>query len=346
MGTTVTFRKRSDGALLGYEVSGHTGYAEAGLTKDALITLPFVKSTELLYYNPTALKALGYDNPPETWDELWKMCEEARQHKGWETCTPLGYDSEANWFITMAAQRGFEYTSADPANHYLFNNDGAAAWLAEIAEYHEKGYFTTQQEYNSYTSGLFIKGPENGGLIFCIGSSGGASNQAGTGFTTEVAPIPGSYRGDDKETVYANCISQGPSLVMLSGGNSVADPTEKEIMTFQFVKELLDIKFQAKFAKESGYNPMRTEVYDDEDYAIFLEGKDPETGDKLPAKSLVVSKAAKAATQLTNRFFTSPAFVGSSTARAQMTSVVQYAMLGTKPPEKALKDAYLACGGK
>ena len=30
LGTTVTFRKRSDGALLGYEVSGHAGYAEAG----------------------------------------------------------------------------------------------------------------------------------------------------------------------------------------------------------------------------------------------------------------------------------------------------------------------------
>ena len=30
MGTTVTFRKRSDGALLGYEASGHAGYAEVG----------------------------------------------------------------------------------------------------------------------------------------------------------------------------------------------------------------------------------------------------------------------------------------------------------------------------
>ena len=29
-GTTVTFYKRSDGALIGYSSSGHTGYAEAG----------------------------------------------------------------------------------------------------------------------------------------------------------------------------------------------------------------------------------------------------------------------------------------------------------------------------
>ena len=29
-GTTVTFWKRSDGALIGYSASGHSGYAEAG----------------------------------------------------------------------------------------------------------------------------------------------------------------------------------------------------------------------------------------------------------------------------------------------------------------------------
>ena len=29
-GTTVTFRKRSDGALLGYSAAGHSGYAESG----------------------------------------------------------------------------------------------------------------------------------------------------------------------------------------------------------------------------------------------------------------------------------------------------------------------------
>ena len=30
LGTTVTFWKRSDGALIGYRANGHSGYAEAG----------------------------------------------------------------------------------------------------------------------------------------------------------------------------------------------------------------------------------------------------------------------------------------------------------------------------
>ncbi len=318
------------------KASNFTGYQG---DENSIITLPFVKSTELLYYNPDALDAIGYDAPPTTWAELWEMCAAAKAK--WSSCTPLGYDSEANWFITMAEQKGFDYTSANADNHYLFNNDGAKAWLNEIFENYKKQYITTQQIYGSYTSGLFIKGPGDGGLVFCIGSSGGASNQSGGDvFKTEVAPIPGV------DATHNQCISQGPSLVMLTGGNNASNPSEKEIMTFQFVKELLDVKFQAKFAKASGYNPMREDVYEDADYAKFISGVDPDTDKPLTDKQLVVSKAAKAAKDLSDRFFTSPAFVGSSTARAQMTSVVQYVLLNQKTAEDALADAYKNCGGK
>ncbi len=323
--------------------SNYTGYEEVGLKADSVITLPFVKSTELLYYNPDSLHAMGYKEAPTTWDELWKISREALAK--WSSCTPLGYDSEANWFITMAEQKGFGYTSPDKDNHYLFNNEDAVKWLTEIKKYYVEGLITTQQIYGSYTSGLFIKGPKDGGLVFCIGSSGGASNQSGGDlFTTEVAPIPGWVDADGE--MHNDCISQGPSLVMLSGGNGVANPTEKQIMTFQFIKELLDVDFQAKFAMESGYNPMRNDVFEQEKYATFLQGKDPETGDKLTGAKLVVSKAANAAKELTERFFVSPAFVGSSVARDQMTSVVQYVLLDQKDPDIALRDAYKNCGGK
>ncbi len=315
--------------------SNYTGYNTDD--PNALITLPFVKSTELLFYNPDALDTLGVE-VPTTWDELWNICEQARNT--WDKCTPLGYDSEANWFITMSEQLDFDYTSTDANNHFLFKNKGAEDWLTEIAGYYGKGYITTQQIYGSYTSALFQKGPAEGGLVFCIGSSGGASNQAGIGFTTEVAPIPGV------DATHNQCISQGPSLVMLSGGHSPSDPNEKQIMTFQFIKELLDVNFQAKFAKASGYNPMRSDVYAVDSYAQFLEGVDPETGDDLTGAQLVVSKSAKAATALTERFYTSPAFVGSSTARQQMTSVVQRVLLGQRDAKTALEEAYKNCGGK
>ena len=327
----------------------YTGASDYGFKDDDLLTLPFVKSTELLYYNPDALTELGVSELPKefTWDDLWAICADARAK--WNKCTPLGYDSEANWFITMAQQLGFDYTSADANNHYLFNNDGAKAWLTDIqSKYKEPNkYITTQQIYGSYTSALFILGPQNNGLVFCIGSSGGANNQAGQDFVTEVAPIPGVYRdadGDGTDEFHAECISQGPSLVMLRGGHSATNPDEKEIMTFQFIKELLDVEFQAKFSRVSGYNPMRTDVNESENFQLFLAGKDEE-GKALNGSSLVASKAVKVANDLNSRFFTSPAFVGSSVARAQMTSVVQYVLLGQKSVNEALEGAIKACGG-
>ncbi len=325
------------------------GHKAAGYEDDALLTLPFVKSTELLYYNPDALIELGEVDengkaaPPTTWDKLWEICTKAKEK--WPSCTPLGYDSDANWFITMAEQLGFGYTSADDDQHFLFNNENAAAWLEKVAGYYEDGYIITQSTYEgAYTSTLFVKGPENNGLVFCIGSSGGASNQAGTGFTTEVAPIPGSKLEDG--TVNYSCISQGPSLVMLSGGHSVTNASEKEIMTFQFVKELLDVEFQAKFAKASGYNPMRTDVYDVDSYKLFLSGTDPDEGAPLEGKQLVVAKAANAAVELTDRFFVSPAFVGSSTARECVDTVMERVFANGMDPAEALRKAYKDCGGK
>ena len=298
--------------------------------ENALFTLPFVKSTELLYYNEDALKALGVQ-PAKTWDELWAHCRAAKAK--WSSCVPLGYDSEANWFITTAMQRGFGYTSVDDDNHFLFDNDGAKAWLTEIKGYYQEKLFTTQTLYQTYTSDLFKKGPENGGAIYCIGSSGGASNQEAKDdkgalkFVTGVTGIPG-VKADSQN----QCISQGPSLVMLSGGHGVSNAEEKEKMTFLFIRELLDKNFQAAFAKGSGYNPMRTDVYDIPSYKTFLE------------EDSVIARAALAAKGLNDRFFSSPAFDRSSLARTQVGSVVQYVILNQKPVDKALKDALKNCG--
>lgn len=307
--------------------SNYGDYAKYGYEADAMLTLPFVKSTELMYYNKTALDALGLE-PATTWDELWSQAKLIKAK--YPTATPLGYDSEANWFITMCEQNGWGYTSAS-APHYLFNNENTTAWLKELNEYYNKGYIATQNEYGSYTSALFTKGTD-GGAIYCIGSSGGASHQnPGSAFTWGIAPIPGSKRADGSVNYAA--ISQGPSLVMFEAGNGVENIDEKKIMTFMFVKELMDPEFQAAFAKESGYNPSRNSVYENEDYAEHMNGTD------------ITAVAANVAASMSNRFFTSPAFIGSSTARTQVGNVVLYTLKGSKSAEKALQDALANCGG-
>lgn len=305
----------------------YTNYAKYGYSVDSMLTLPFVKSTELMYYNKTALDNLGFE-PATTWDELWEQCADLKEE--YPTATPLGYDSEPNWFITMCAQNGWGYTSAEEGNHYLFENSDTTAWLQKMNEYYELGYITTQEIYDAYTSGLFTKGAEDGGAIYCIGSSGGASHQdPGSTFEWGIAPIPASGTGEGQNVA----ISQGPSLVMLEAGNDVSNADEKKIMTFMFVKELLEPTFQASFAIASGYNPCRNSVFEIDTYVEHMEGDS------------ITAKAATVAASMADRFFTSPAFVGSSTAREQVGNVLIYALTGKKTPAVALADAVKNCGG-
>jgi multiple sugar transport system substrate-binding protein len=89
-----------------------------------MYTLPLYKSTEVLYYDKTFFTANNLE-VPETWDDLEALCARIKEID--PTCVPLGYDSEANWFITMCEQYGSPYTSSETGNHFLFDNEKTAS---------------------------------------------------------------------------------------------------------------------------------------------------------------------------------------------------------------------------
>ena len=322
----------------GYYAEGYARnyakYADYGFQEDNMLTMPFQKSTEILYYNENALIELGEVDEegnvivPDNWDDLWRVCIAAKAK--WSNCVPLGYDSESNWFITTCEQYGWGYTSASD-NHYLFNNENAKAWLGQLQTYYSQGLFTTAEIYESYTSNLFTKGVAEGGTLFTIGSSGGASYQATDKFKWGVAPIPGAKLEDG--TISRAAISQGPSLVMLK--TSASNNEEKQLMTWEFVKILLDPVYQCKFAGTSGYMPSRQSAYDV-----------PEYQDLLSDTSNIVVATVLCAKEMNDIYFTSPAFNGSSNAREQVGTAIIYVVTGVKTPAQALSDAYKRCGGK
>jgi multiple sugar transport system substrate-binding protein len=106
-----------------------TIYDEAG-TRYAM---PFNKSTELMYYNADIFAKYKW-NVPQTWDdvvsvaEAWKKTPEytaAVQKYGQNQVFGMGYDSEANLFITLTQQYGATYTSFDANGKGVFNAFGA-----------------------------------------------------------------------------------------------------------------------------------------------------------------------------------------------------------------------------
>ena len=279
---------------------------------DKMYTMPFSKSTEVLYYNKTFFDANGL-KVPTTWDEMEALCKKIKELK--PSSTPLGYDSENNWFITMCEQYGSPYTSATKVDgtNYLFDNETNRAFVDRFASWYAKGWVTTKELSGGYTSDSFKKAEgELGKSYMSIGSSAGAVHQAPDlvngeyPFEVGIAPIP--QVNADKPKV----ISQGPSVCVFQQENP-----QEVYASWLLVKFLTtDVEFQASFSEASGYVPVIENVNDDEIYKEFLL-------DANGFKSGIAAYSAKVCLEQTDAYYVSPAFNGSSTARDEVGLLMQ-----------------------
>ena len=309
-------------------------YNEGRQFGDGLMyTMPFSKSTEVLYYNETFFTENNISIPTHWFSEgendttsLEYVCKKIKEID--PTSIPLGYDSEANWFITMCEQCGSGYTSAkDP--HYLFDNDTNKALLNEFRTWYQNGWITTQTIYGAYTSGLFVA--ETGTRSYMsIGSSAGATHQRPSKVTIE------DDEGNEKSVYPFNVgiasipqmnpnrprvISQGPSVCIFNnaGGSSITD--QQIVASWLFVKYLVtSVEFQAEFSMASGYVPVLKSVAENPVYKAFTEKANG--GDNIAALS------AKVCLEQESAYYTSPAFNGSSKARDQVGSLVTKVLSG------------------
>ncbi len=289
-----------------------------------MYTMPLSKSTEVLYYDKTFFEKNGL-SVPTTWDELWATCAKIKAID--PNCYPLGYDAEDNWFITLCEQMKSGYTSAENGGEYLFNNDTNKGFIKNLRENYQKGYFTTQELYGSYTSNLFVETTDTR-CYMCVGSSGGASYQMSNNDTADgsfafevgVAPIP-QYDQSNRKV-----ISQGPSLCILKGGKT----TDQQVLaSWLFVKFLCtNVEFQAEFSMASGYMPVIDSVVNNSAYANWLGTAN--------GKENLVAQCVKVGIDNRNDYFVSPAFKGSSTARVQVGNLLLKCMVDEAADDAAV----------
>ncbi|MDE7094935.1 MAG: extracellular solute-binding protein [Anaeroplasmataceae bacterium] len=338
------------------------GYYEEGrqFGDGFMYTLPFSKSTEVLYYNKTEFDKNDWE-VPTTWQEMMALCENIKLAKNDDGSTkypniyPLGIDSEANLFITLCEQTGSDYTSAT-GNHFLFDNAANRSYVEQFREWFKAGNFTTQKILTTYTSSLFTAANETAYnsketdpekivrySLMSIGSTGGASHQypSSKAFEVGVAPVPTWEGGEFK------VISQGPSLCVFNK----KDPQEV-LASWIFMKDyLLTTDFQAAFSNTSGYNPVLQSTYE----KGVLAGKGASGEDILYSDWLdsgkgtsadgLIALTAKEARNFIENYYTSPAFKGSSKARDQVGDLFIAVITDTKTTDKAFKDAIRGCKG-
>ncbi|MGN1179490.1 MAG: extracellular solute-binding protein, partial [Candidatus Ornithospirochaeta sp.] len=311
------------------------GYYEEGrqFGDDLMYTLPWSKSTEVLYYNKTFFDEHNI-SVPTTWDEMEEVCKKIKEID--PASIPLGYDSEGNWFITMTEQLDSPYTSAiEP--HYLFDNEVNRDFIKRFRSWYQKGYLTTQTIYGAYTSGLFVA--ETGTRSYMsIGSSAGATHQRPTKdasgnypFEVGIATIPQANPSSPK------VISQGPSVCIFNKSNP-----QEVVASWLFVKFMTtSVDFQAEFSMTSGYVPVLKSVADHPVYKEFVSKANG--GDYISALAAKVCLAQQAA------YYTSPAFNGSSTARSQVQELLAKCLSATFTGDedaaikKAFQDAIDEC---
>ena len=307
-------------------------YEEGTVYGDGLMyTMPLSKSTEVLYYNKTFFEENGL-TVPTTWEEMEATCKKILEID--PKAIPLGYDSEDNMFITMCEQNGYDYTSAT-GEHFLFNNDDCKSFVKMFREWYQAGYITTEALYGSYTSGLFTElDKEISHSYMCVGSSGGASYQIpdNKAFEVGIASIPQVDPANPK------VISQGPSLCILKGGKT---SDQQVVASWLFVKYLVtNMGFQTEFSSTSGYMPVIASAQENEVYKNWL--------DKADGYSQLTALVIKTALQNTSAYFTSPAFVGSSTARTEVGELLAACMANETTDvdnmiNKAFEEAYNEC---
>ena len=276
-----------------------------------MYTLPIVKSTEVLYYNKTFFEANGL-TVPTTWDEMEAVCQQIKQIE--PSCIPLGYDSEANWFITMCEQYGSEYTSIEGEN-FRFDNETNRNFVKKFRTWFENKWVTTETLSGGYTSSLFTGESSSGDAVktrcyMCIGSTGGATyqqpNQTNGEFEFEVGitTIPQVNPNAPK------VISQGPSVCIFK-----SDDPQEVLASWLFAKYLsTDVTFQARVSMNNGYAPVISSVKENPIYAEFLDSA---------STANIQAYAVKVALDQADAYYVSPAFNGSSVARDQVGLLMQ-----------------------
>ncbi|MDE5547882.1 MAG: extracellular solute-binding protein [Clostridia bacterium] len=298
---------------------------------DRMYTMPFSKSTEVLYYNQKFFTENNL-SVPTTWEELGATCARILEITDGVTedgtkIYPLGYDSEANWFITMCEQYGSDYTSAT-GEHFLFDNAKNREFVQMFDNWYKAGYFTTQKINGTYTSNLFKAQTS----YMSIGSSAGATHQRpdkrddGTyPFEVGIASIPQVNPNNPK------VISQGPSVCIFKKSNP-----QEVLASWLFVKFLTtSVEFQARFADVSGYIPVIKSAAENPVYAEKLANENG--GDNIAYRS------AKVCMEQENAYYVSPAFIGSSKARDEVGNLLQAVFTNSKTLDQAFKDAVDEC---
>ena len=270
-----------------------------------MLSFPPNRSMQVMYYNVDWLKKLGYENPPETWDEFYEMCKAATDKEA----GTFGYAIApgASLFANMIWSRGGEILSAD-GKEVRFTEEPGIETLKFIKKLVDEGLaYQIAERYGDQTDFANEK------VLFTFGSTAGLPYYAKAvegRFEWSIAPMP-------HETPEPVVDMYGPSICVFK------TTPEKQLASWLFLKWFTAPKQTARWAIATGYFPVRKSAAESE---VMKEhfAKNP-----LYEKAFSFLPYAK----------TEPTIAGWQTVRDALYNAMVAVIAGEKTPEEALAEA-------
>ena len=321
-------------------------YAEGSqYSVEGTYSLPFLKSTEIMFYNMDLLievmKGFKPDlNNSETlikdymskisWEEFMELCTYVKAHQSEISNmleVPMWYDSDANYIITKMFQNKVPYSSigADGKGKIDFESgeafNGVVDLLDEARQNFANGLFTTKGIKNTYGSDYFT----NEKCLFSIGSSGGSGYNfpQADAFTLGVCRVPAA----NNNPMY---VSQGPTLTMFNDRGLSQEQNDRiQLYAWKFMKYITNGKVNAEICVNGseGYVPVRYSAYETKFFQDFME-----EGERYAMCYKVVVNDVNTS----GGYLVSAAFKGSATLRKECGTMLTAAL--TAENKDALSD--------
>lgn len=296
-------------------------YSKYGFDESSVLSLPFLKSSDVMLVNMTKLESVGISETPQTWDDLWTACEKLKTK--YPNSIPFALNSESNFIIDICKQNNWDYTSTSEPYYKFKDNDNICNFLDSLKTYYTKGLFTTSTILGSYAASDLFKNGNDSDSFITICSSSAVSYTYNDYFDCVISSIPGTRNSNG---IINNSVGySGGSLCMFDCKNK-----EKNTMSWLFLKELLEPEIQAKLSELAIMNPSRLSSYNVKEYSEYL------------STNSCNAKTSKIIYDKLDSYYASPCFVGSLNARTYIGGAV-VAVINGSSSTLALTNAYNNC---
>lgn len=247
----------------GYDVTDFgDGMIASSKYNDKQVTLPFLISTQILYYNKDMADEMGI-TIPEKWVDMDEFLEKTTQYnadgstKVYGTIMP-GWDQW--YFETFYLNNGVKIINDDQVTTDLAG-ENAMAVTAKIKEWCDKGYTYwtgTADDASSIMRQHFI----DGSAFSVVHTSSLYTNYLNQcDFEIGMAWLPGGESTKDQEI--------GGSVLLIPSKNDQATKNA----AWQFMQYMCSADVNLTWARGTGYIPTRKSVLTTEDGKKFLEEK-------------------------------------------------------------------------